>query len=362
MKKLYAPVLFLAIGLSVLLYSCGKDDAPEYEPLPVSPVVLDLTAVPYAKLSDYNFFEGDIKNLSPVYGVLPYDLNSGLFTDYALKKRFVWMPAGQTAHYMADGDVVHFPTGTVLIKNFYYENTTPGNGTYIVETRLLIKKEDGWITANYIWDGQQTEALLNTTGATKRVEWLQEGQQMSINYKVPSQNQCNQCHAQNDVVMPIGPKPQNINKLYGYADGSMNQLAKWKSMGYLDSYPQQILTTVNWEDTSQPLELRARSYLDVNCAHCHTEGADCGYTPMDFAFGKTNIPANLGICREPVDFVTGSEQYIVDGQDTSNSLLYWRMNNTIQSEMMPPIGRVTVHQEGLQLIEDWINSLNNQCP
>ncbi len=362
MKKLYTATLLFAVSLSALVYSCGKDDGEDYEPLPVSPVVMDLSAVPYAKLSDYKFFEGELKNLQPVYGVLPYDLNSSLFTDYALKKRFVWMPAGQTAHYTADGQVLDFPTGTVLIKNFYYDNTTPSGDTFIIETRLLIKKEDGWITANYVWDSQNTEAVLNTTGGTQRVAWLQDGQPMSLNYKIPSRNQCLQCHAQNHITKPIGPKPQNINKMYTYTEGNMNQLAKWKTLGYLDNYPQQIVTTVDWQDTTQPLALRARSYLDINCAHCHTEGADCGYTPMDFAFGMTTNPDNLGICREPVDFVTGSEQYIVDGQDTSNSLMYWRVRNTIQSEMMPPIGRVTIHSEGVQLIEDWINSLDNQCP
>jgi uncharacterized repeat protein (TIGR03806 family) len=361
MKKHYLKAL-TAIVLAAFLFSCEKDDTRDYEPLPISPVVLNLDAVPYAKLSDYNFFEGELKNLQPVYGVLPYDLNSSLFSDYALKKRFVWMPQGEKAHYMADGEVLHFPVGTVLIKNFYYDNTVPSGASFIIETRLLIKKEDGWITANYVWDGPQTEALLNTNGGVQRVKWMQEGQEMTLNYKIPSQNQCLQCHAQNDITQPIGTKPQNINKLFDYADGSMNQLAKWKNAGYLNAYPDQVLSTVNWEDTSKPLGLRARSYLDVNCAHCHTQGADCGNTPMDFAFGMTTNPDNLGICREPVDFVTGTEQYIVDGQDTSNSLMYWRMSNTIQAEMMPPIGRITVHTEGLQLIEEWINSLESQCP
>lgn len=362
MKKQYFTAFLLALSLCTFLFSCEKDDTKEYQPVPVSPVVLDLAAVPYAKLSDYNFFEGDIKNLQPVYGVLPYDLNSSLFTDYALKKRFVWMPSGEKAHYMADGEVLHFPVGTVLIKNFYYDNITPSGATLIIETRLLIKKEDGWIAANYVWDEQQTDAVLNTNGGIQRVEWSQNGQVMSHNYKIPSHNMCMLCHAQNEITMPIGPKPQNINKMYTYTDGTLNQLAKWKSFGYLDTYPNQILSTVNWEDTSKPLDLRVRSYLDVNCAHCHTEGADCGYTPMDFAFANSGIPANLGICREPIDFVTGTEEYIVDGQDTSNSLMYWRMSNSIQSEMMPPTGRVRVHTEGLQLIEQWINSLDSQCP
>ncbi|KOS06106.1 hypothetical protein AM493_08695 [Flavobacterium akiainvivens] len=362
MKKLYTKALIAVTAISAILYSCGKDDAEEYIPLPESPVVLDPEAEPHPKLSDYHFFEGELKNLEPAYGVLPYDLNSSLFTDYALKKRFIWMPAGQTAHYTTDGQVPDFPVGTVLIKNFYYENTLPNNTTIIIETRLLIKKAAGWHMANYVWNDAQTEAELNTTGGTKEITWMHNGVEDSVDYKIPTHNQCMQCHAQNDIEMPIGPKPQNINKMYAYADGSMNQLARWKQFGYLDTYPQQILSTVNWEDTAQPLELRVRSYLDVNCAHCHTQGADCGYTPMDLAFANSITPENLGICREPVDFVSGREEYIVSGQETANSLMYWRMNNTIQAEMMPPLGRVTIHTEGVQLIEEWINAMESPCP
>ena len=124
MKKLYLlKILFL---LALLLSSCGSDDS-EYKE--VSPVVMDLTAVPYPKLSDYKFFVGEMKNLEPAYKVLPYDLNSELFTDYALKKRFVWMPEGSKATYTEDGEVLDLPVGAVLIKNFYYENIKPGGGT-----------------------------------------------------------------------------------------------------------------------------------------------------------------------------------------------------------------------------------------
>jgi len=362
MKK-YWPALLLIASLLTIVYSCGSDDpAEEYTPLPQSPVVMDLAAVPYATLADYNFFDGDIKNLQPVYGVLPYDLNSGLFSDYAEKKRFVWMPSGQNAHYVADGQVLDFPVGTVLIKNFYYQNIQPGNTTRIIETRLLIKKGSGWIMANYVWNEGQTEAMLDTTGRTVPLSILQDGETLPINYKVPNHDQCMECHMQNDIEMPIGPKPQNLNKNFAYTDGSQNQLAKWKSFGYLDSYPGNVISTVNWRDVSQPLETRVRSYLDINCAHCHTTGAECGNTPMNLAFSQSALPQNLGICREPIEFVTGTEQYIVDGQDISNSLMYYRMSNKIQSEMMPPVGRTTIDFEALDLMENWINSLDNQCP
>ncbi|WP_245895520.1 hypothetical protein [Flavobacterium album] len=137
MKKLYALKNLLFLSLFITLTSCGDDE--EY--IKVSPVQLDLSAVPYAKLSDYKFFEGDMKDQQPAYKVLPYDLNSALFTDYAHKKRFVWMPDGATATFTADSEILNFPVGTVLIKTFYYDNVQPANTTRIIETRLLIKRQ-----------------------------------------------------------------------------------------------------------------------------------------------------------------------------------------------------------------------------
>ena len=40
--------------------------------LPVTAVNLDLANVPYPTLSDYNFFEGNMADQMPSYGVLPY--------------------------------------------------------------------------------------------------------------------------------------------------------------------------------------------------------------------------------------------------------------------------------------------------
>ncbi len=88
--------------------------------LPFSPVNFDITAVPYEKLSDYNFYEGNLADLSPVYGVLPFEPINALFSDYAHKKRFVWMPYNVKATYVSDGDISNFPTGSVSIKTFYY--------------------------------------------------------------------------------------------------------------------------------------------------------------------------------------------------------------------------------------------------
>ena len=74
----------------------------EYVHIAYSPVYFNLEALPYTNLSEYNFFQGEMKNLTPVYGVLPYELINPLFTDYSLKDRFVWMPQEENAYYLGD--------------------------------------------------------------------------------------------------------------------------------------------------------------------------------------------------------------------------------------------------------------------
>jgi uncharacterized repeat protein (TIGR03806 family) len=361
MKKHYIVITLLLLSSFAVFLSCGSDDSGEYKE--VSPVVLDLSAVPYPKLSDYKFFIGEMKNLEPAYKVLPYDLNSSLFSDYALKKRFVWMPEGVQATYSSDGEILNFPTGTILIKNFYYDDVAPDNSTKIIETRLMIKRADKWIFATYVWNDEQTEAFLDMAGSDIRVTANINGEPTLIKYRIPSEVECATCHKLNDNALPIGPKPQNLFKNYQYADGVQNQLEKWKKEGYLGGQvPTGVTATIDWADTTKPLSLRARSYLDINCAHCHRPGTSCGDMPMNLAFNQTEIPANFGMCVEPHEFVTGDQQYIIDGQDVENSLLYFRVSTVDKSEMMPNIGRSVIHNEGVILIEEWINSMQTTCP
>jgi hypothetical protein len=91
MKKYYY-LSAMTILLSLAIFISCSDKGEDY--VPVSPVTVDLSQVPYPKLSDYKFFEGEMKNQIPSLNVLPYEPSSSLFTDYAHKKRFVWMPQG----------------------------------------------------------------------------------------------------------------------------------------------------------------------------------------------------------------------------------------------------------------------------
>jgi len=328
---------------------------------PNSTVVFDLSEVPYGTLSEYHFFEGELKELNPVDGVLPYDLNSPLFSDYAHKKRFVWMPYNAKASYENDYSPLDFPTGAVLIKNFYYENVLPNNTTKILETRIMYKKEDGWDFAKYVWNEEQTEATFTNEGSFVNLSWIQNNQTKTTNYRIPSRAECFTCHNKFGTPLPIGPKPQNLNKNYTYPDETSNQLNKWIATGYLeDNLPSSIVSTVNYEDATQPLETRARSYLDINCAHCHSERSYCEYRPMRFAFHENDDDTNIGICVTPETQIDPYTKIIVPN-NIGLSLLHFRISTTLEQYRMPLLGRTIKHDEGVRLIEEWINSLTTQC-
>jgi len=116
-------------------------------------------------LSDYNLFEDSTDpTKNPNSNGLPYDLSTALFTDYASKYRFVFIPEGQKAIY-SENEVLEFPIGTVLVKTFAMPEITfdRGGNELLIETRLLIHREGGWIARPYYWEAPD-EATFAITG------------------------------------------------------------------------------------------------------------------------------------------------------------------------------------------------------
>ena len=360
MLKKYTYLLWIFCSLLVL--SCSEDDTytPIEEP-EVSPVVFDIASVPYQNLSEYNFFEDVMSDQSPVYGVVPYTLINTLFTDYAKKKRFVWMPSDVKASYVNDDVPLNFPIGTILIKSFYYDNVLPNDVTKLIETRLMIKKEEGWIFANYVWNEDQTEASLDLNGSFVEFDWIQDGETKNVNYRIPAGPECRTCHKKNEVPFPIGPKPRNLNRDYDYEDGSNNQLAELVDMNYLESVPANVSALASWKDASQSLTDRVRGYVEINCAHCHSDDSHCSYRPMRFAYEESSSDVNMGICVEPdTDLGVGLSHIVAPG-NILRSVISYRIESTEEAVRMPLLGRTIVHEEGVELINTWIDSLTQVC-
>ncbi len=237
------------------------------------------------KLSDYGFFAGQLKDLSPAGRVHPYELATPLFTDYTVKKRFIALPEGAVMQY-TDTGALGFPDGTYLIKNFAYRDST--GKEILLETRLLHKDPaDGlWKVMNYKWNAEQTEAEKWITGAQVPITLTDDaGQKIPTHYQIPNTNDCKRCHASGGKLIPIGPKSRNVNHL--------GQLEKWAAAGIMAGVPD--LSTVEkfpvWNDSAHySVNQRARAYLDVNCAHCHTKGGDADNTGLFLEYGQEAPP------------------------------------------------------------------------
>ena len=311
------------------------------------------------KLSEFEFFLDDSAQL-PNDKVIPYELISTLFSDYSYKQRWVYVPGNKKAKYVENW-VFDFPTGSALIKTFYYpvDERAPELGKQLLETRLLLRKESGWEAVSYAWNKEQNEAYKKIAGKTINVEWTDfMGEENTVRYRVPNVNQCKECHDADDKISPIGPKARNINKKFDFKDGEFNQLVYWMNREIIDDYPMDLISPVDWTDETKDINDRVRSYLDVNCGHCHSPTGNANSTGLYLHLNETR-DINLGIFKKPVATGRGSGGYkysIVPGKPEESILLY-RMESMDPGVMMPESGRALTHQEAVEMVRDWIYGL-----
>lgn len=354
MKPIYS------IVLCMLMLSCTQQKPEVIVVEEESLGETGLSSLGEEKLSAYGFFNGELKNLEPAEGVIHYELNSPLFSDYAYKKRFIKFPKSTFANYSAD-DVLEFPEGTVLIKNFYYpaDFRRPDENIRILETRLLILENDIWQALPYIWNEEQTEAYLDISGKSIDIRWTHDdGTIKQVNYSVPNMNQCKGCHLRGDRVMPIGPTARQLNgSIRGQRQNQLEQLA---ALGLLHNLPpiNTVARLVDYDNATGQLDLRARAWLEVNCAHCHRPDGPAKTSGLHLLADVKN-PFELGVGKPPVAAGRGSgglNYDIVPGKP-DQSILYYRIKSDDPGVMMPELGKKLVHDEGVKLIEQWIRQM-----
>ena len=350
-------VLFLAGSIFICLGCAGK-------PVPVAALANETE--PPTTLSSYGLFKGNGSMQEPADGVLPYDVNTPLFSDYALKLRFVKIPSGASARY-ADPAPFEFPLGTVLVKTFAYPHDAraPALGRRLVETRLLILEAAGWKGLTYVWNDEQTEATLKIAGADRDVRWIDAaGHERKVNYLVPNSNQCLGCHENRKVMRPIGLTARNLNRTYDYPQGPMNQLVYWSEHALLEGapHPEKTPRLAVWNDPkSGNLEARTRAWMESNCAHCHNPDGPARTSGLDLTASQQDL-FQRGFWKPPVAAGRGSGGRsfgIVPGHPDESILLH-RIESLEPGVMMPEIARRLVDEEGVALVRSWIASLPEQ--
>lgn len=337
----------LALGLLVGAACDSTDGGGGVSPAP--------EGKPYDTLAQWHLFT-DAAGQVPAEGVVPVATISPLFTDYADKHRFVWLPEGKTIGYRDDG-VWDLPVGAIAVKSFAYpyDLGDPGKGERVVETRLLVHESSGWVAHTYVWNEAGTEARRKIAGQFVNVSFLDEaGATQTMRYIVPTNAECQECHGKAPSTFPLGLKSAQLDH-----DGQIERLTE---AGYFASAPTIAAEHFAAPDSDASLELRARSYLDANCAHCHSSKGDANSKGLylDFASTDPAQPAtNWGVCKVPTSAggATCGNVYDVVPGDADHSVLICRMLSTQGSEQMPPIGRGQVHTEGVALLREWINAM-----
>ncbi|MEL6718737.1 MAG: hypothetical protein AAFP82_08480, partial [Bacteroidota bacterium] len=242
-------------------------------------------------LSEYGFFEGNLADLQPAKGVFSYEINAPLFSDYAHKARFIYLPEGTAMDYQSKR-VFDLPVGAAIIKNFYYhqDERKEDSPKQIMETRLLLHKKEGWIALPYIWNEEQTDAVLEVAGGSKTIKWKNEkGKKQQIEYQVPNMVQCKGCHSYDKKLVPIGPSARQLNM-----GNQLTDLAEQNLVMNLPNH-EEIPQLAQWQHPETgTIGERARAYLDGNCGHCHNPKGPASTSGM-FLTTHFDDPTALGI-------------------------------------------------------------------
>jgi hypothetical protein len=306
----------------------------------------------------------------PAASLIPYDVNSPLWSDGAGKARFMAIPDGALIHVKdcarepalckskAEGGTPEndghwiLPVGTVLVKSFEF------NGK-LLETRLFVRFDDQWAGYSYEWNDAQTDAtLVDEFGKHKMITGM--GGKMQ-DWFFPGRQDCLTCHNKS-VGGALGPETLQMNKSFAYAGGMANQIATLEHIGLFDAPVATMppLLDPGSSTAAATLDARARSYLHANCSICHRPEGD--YPDIDMRFtvpfkdtSLCNVDPNKGDLG-----VVGAKRLVPTMP--MKSVMYLRMlAPDKKSGRMPQLATSVIDPLGTKLISDWITKITT-CP
>ena len=337
------------------------------------------------RLSDSGIFESVVEHRVAA-GVMPFLINAEQWSDYATAERFIGIPGNGSIKLHAKSKRVagsmfnrkmDFPKDAVLVKTFSLELEHGDPATRRrVETQVLHYDGRDWRGYTYAWNDEQTDAELVERSGTNREFAIKDaespGGSRVQNWRFPSRMECIRCHnpwTEHSLAFNI----EQLNLDYQYAVSSDNQIRTLRHIGifkdvidepdpedpFAKAEPPKLADElprlVNPHDESKEVDERARSYLHVNCAHCHRfNGGGSAYVffPYDLPLSETK---SVGTRPSQGTFGIRDAEVLAPG-DPYRSVLYYRMAK-LGPGHMPHVGSRVVDQRGLTLIHDWIRQL-----
>lgn len=316
-------------------------------------------------------------------GVLKYKPRYELWSDGAIKDRYIQLPPGSFIDTTYP-DRWGFPRDTKLWKTFSVDGKR-------IETRLLWKKDapngiTSWTSVAYAWSENQSNAaavgpdgLPNALGST---------------HDIPTQKQCASCHT---MTLKDGDLTVNADAINGFGAIQLNyepppdpsglELVTLRSLIFRGMLRNGAagLQNVFADEARIPGDAKTQDafgYLHANCGHCHG-GASPKRGLALWATVKvrnqTEMPAFKGTCGQCLAGWYGKPnneladnstyKYRVTPGDAATSGVIGRMNahmvNTnlrVTLDQMPPMGTEFLDNAGLLRVRDWIDDMDpNVC-
>ena len=300
------------------------------------------------KLSETGLFAKTYP-LTPHAGLVPYDVNVPLWSDGAGKERYIALPPGGKIEFSETGPWT-FPVGTVFVKSF----DAPSGGARL-ETRLLVLSNRGWNGYTYMWNDEQTDAVL-IDDAVERAVGAAHGH--GQNWYFPSRSDCNACHTQTAGHV-LGVNTRQLNRIAEYDGGlQANQLDVLEGIGaFAAPLPKQAHALEAYPAWGSDADLGslAKAYLDVNCSNCHAPGGT-GLSKADLRFHTDLANANL-LGQEPGQGRLGPEgtALVTPGSPLRSELVLRMMQ--VGSGRMPTLASTKVDWEAVRVLGAWIETL-----
>ncbi len=276
--------------------------------------------------------------------VVPFDIESKLWSDGEQKTRLFAIPDGTSINTLSDGDFI-YPDQSILIKNFI------NNNTYL-ETRLFMKHVTGWVGYSYRWSDDQMDAVL-VAGVLPEAISVN-----NIPHTIPSRGQCFSCHT-SAVNISLGTEASQLNFIMTYPNNVQgNQLDALAGTGYLNAKPDasQITSMASIDDNSATIESRARSYLHANCSGCHRPAGPA--SQIDFRI-QTSLADTMACDQVPASGgLSISDARIIAPGDSGRSVLITRMQSLDTNVRMPPLATQQVDIQAVDIMSQWIAGLS----
>ena len=275
-----------------------------------------------------------------------------LWTDGARKTRWMQLPQG-TWIDASNPDVWTFPVGTRFWKEFAFERRA--------ETRLIELTRDGWKYATYVWNDDETEAVLAPERGIRRGMVIRG----NVRHAIPSRSDCTSCHEGGparilgfSALQLSDDRDPNAPHAEPVPEGGMT-LGALVAHGLVRGLPDRA--TAPRIAAKTPTERAALGYLYGNCAYCHTSEGALASLKLSFDYPIASIAPEAPAVRTTVEQISTfqpaswhkGERVCVANPD--QSVLMARIASRNPVLQMPPVGTRIVDDAAVALIRKWIS-------